>query len=565
MSHDVHDSQRPVILIGAGDHARVLLDLLRVLNRRVLFLTDHNPEMHGRSVGGVPVRGDDRCILDHEPRDVALVNGVGSVLRPQARQMVYERFRDAGYCFAQLIHPSAILAESVSLGEGAQVMAGAVLQTGVVVGDNALVNTRASVDHDCVIGRHVHVAPGVTLSGRVSIGDTSHIGTGASIIQGVTVGKDAVVAAGAVVVRSVSDDVMVRGVPARVVGSPGDDRSDFSRQDAFNIMISAAGRRVALLRLARRSIKELGLRGGMLGTDITPISSALHDGDDHRLVKPYADPECLEQMLAICEELNLKLIVPTIDPELPFYAEHRGRFADVGTTVMVSDPETIRIANDKQATHEWLMSQGFPTPRQAPVAVLLENLGDWAFPFFVKMRHGSSSTGATVVRDLEHLHAATSEGEFIAQTLAPGKEFTVDVFIDRAGKCRCAVPRRRLETRGGEVSKGVTVRHQAIEALACRVAEALPGGRGVMNIQIFYDHATRELQVIEINPRFGGGYPLSHEAGAPMVRWVIEEALGRPCTASMDCWRDGVVMLRFDDAVFIDRDRAGLRDEDVLA
>jgi carbamoyl-phosphate synthase large subunit len=113
----------------------------------------------------------------------------------------------------------------------------------------------------------------------------------------------------------------------------------------------------------------------------------------------------------------------------------------------------------------------------------------------------------------------------------------------------------RIETRAGEVSKGMTARCAPVQELARRVGEALPGAWGVINTQIFYDAATGQLNVIEINPRFGGGYPLSHQAGARMARWVIEEIAGLPLTATDDQWEDGLTMLRFDDAVFVRRDQ----------
>jgi carbamoyl-phosphate synthase large subunit len=224
---------------------------------------------------------------------------------------------------------------------------------------------------------------------------------------------------------------------------------------------------------------------------------------------------------------------------------------------MVSSAQTVKICNDKQATHEWLVENGFPTVRQADANRLLEGAEGWSYPLFAKPRGGSSSVGAQVVRDVTELKRLARSGEYIVQDVAPGREYTVDVYVDRQGRCRCTVPRLRIETRGGEVVKGMTVRNAAIEDLCRRVAETLPGAWGVMNIQVFYDTATGQLNVSEINPRFGGGYPLTHEAGAPMTRWIIEEVTGRPLSANNDQWQDGLVMLRYDDAVFVRRHEAG--------
>ena len=125
-----------------------------------------------------------------------------------------------------------------------------------------------------------------------------------------------------------------------------------------------------------------------------------------------------------------------------------------------------------------------------------------------------------------------------------------------AGEVVETVPRRRIEVRAGEVSKGRTERHDAAMKVAGRVAERLDGLRGPMNVQIFCDG--EDVNVIEINPRFGGGYPLSHHAGAHMARWMLEEHFGLPCTAGDESWEDGVVMLRYDEAVFARREAAGV-------
>jgi carbamoyl-phosphate synthase large subunit len=324
----------------------------------------------------------------------------------------------------------------------------------------------------------------------------------------------------------------------------------------FGIMLSAAGRRVELLRLLRRSAQEAGFEPRILSTDITRKSPAFHLGDVQRLVPPYRDPGCLDFLVNMCRELEVRLLVPTIDPELPFYARHREQFAAVGTTVMISSVETVRICNDKQATHEFLLTKGIPTVRQSTADAVLGGESGWDFPMFVKPRGGSASIGARVVKNIEELRVATLPGNFLVQELAAGKEYTVDLYIDRTGKCRCAVPRLRLETRAGEVSKGQTCRCRPIEEAAIRVGESLPGAWGVINTQIFYDAPSGRVNVIEINPRFGGGYPLSHRAGAPMARWLVEEIAGLLLTAPNDQWEDGLTMLRYDDAVFVSREAA---------
>ena len=205
----------PVVVLGAGGHAKVLINALQLCNVEILGITDPDPTLLGQELLGVPVIGTDEVLKNYSIEKVHLVNGLGTVDLSPTRAGIFNDCNNLGFVFAQVIHPMAVVAGETKLGEGVQVMAGAVIQPGSFVGCNSIINTRASVDHDCTIGSHVHIAPGVTLSGGVTVGACSHIGTGATLIQGVSVGTGCLVAAGAVVVKDISAGVMVRGVPAR--------------------------------------------------------------------------------------------------------------------------------------------------------------------------------------------------------------------------------------------------------------------------------------------------------------------------------------------------------------
>ena len=206
----------PVIVIGAGGHGKVLIDTLRMMGRQILCVTDDACEHHGKMINDIEVRGATELINAVSPDTVELINGIGSVCRPEVRKKIFNRFKYRGYRFATVIHPAAVVAHSAEIAQGVQVMAGAVIQSGALIGANAILNTRCSVDHDCVIGAHTHLAPGVTLSGDVTIGQICHLGTGASVIQNVNVGAEAVVAAGAVVIR----DILARGAACGVPAKP---------------------------------------------------------------------------------------------------------------------------------------------------------------------------------------------------------------------------------------------------------------------------------------------------------------------------------------------------------
>lgn len=209
----------PIIVLGAGGHARVLIDALRSRSATIVGIAEADPGKHGQTVFDIPIIGDDRAVLLMAAESLRLVNGIGTVRVSMLRRRLYDSFKSNGYFFATVVHASAIVAPAVDLAEGAQIMAGAVLQTGCRIGENAIINTRVAVDHDCVIGNHVHVSPGATLCGDVVVGEGAHVGAGSTVIQGLRIGRDSMVAAGAVVIRDVPDNATVAGVPAREIRS----------------------------------------------------------------------------------------------------------------------------------------------------------------------------------------------------------------------------------------------------------------------------------------------------------------------------------------------------------
>ena len=207
---------KPVIIIGAGGHARVLYDCLQLLGVEVLGALDKYSIPIDRD-DSIPIIGDDSAIHAYSNDAVELVNGLGSVGDTSQRAGIYEKFKELGYSFRTLVHPAATVAKDCALGEGVQVMAGAVINTGTKISADAIINTGAKVDHDCYISHHAHIAPGVTISGGVRVGEGAHIGAGATVIQGIAVGDAALVGAGSVVLRDVPAGAKVAGVPAKVL------------------------------------------------------------------------------------------------------------------------------------------------------------------------------------------------------------------------------------------------------------------------------------------------------------------------------------------------------------
>lgn len=207
----------PVIVLGAGGHAKVLIDALLLNGCNIIGIVDRDTSEIGKKILGVPVIGSDEIVLEYPATKVQLANGLGSVGSTKAREKLFNIFAEQGYQFLNIIHPSAIIARDVRLQAGIQIMAGVVVQTGSYIGVNSIINTRAAIDHDCIIGANVHIAPGVILSGGVQIDDGVHIGIGATVVQGIKIGQGSIVAAGTVVIKDVPPHVTIKGVPGKVV------------------------------------------------------------------------------------------------------------------------------------------------------------------------------------------------------------------------------------------------------------------------------------------------------------------------------------------------------------
>jgi sugar O-acyltransferase (sialic acid O-acetyltransferase NeuD family) len=207
-------SVKPVIILGAGGHAKVLIDVLKLCKVQILGYTD--PQKF-EPILGIPRIGDDEEILNYDPSCIELVNGIGSIGNNRLRKALFSKFKENGYVFRSVIHPKAIVAADAQLSEGVQIMAGAVVQPGCVIGHNTIINTMVSIDHDCRIGNHVHIAPGATLSGHVMIEDDVHIGTGANVIQGIKIGNNSLIGAGSLVIHNIQPNQKVMGVPGKEV------------------------------------------------------------------------------------------------------------------------------------------------------------------------------------------------------------------------------------------------------------------------------------------------------------------------------------------------------------
>ncbi|WP_219704227.1 acetyltransferase [Marinomonas lutimaris] len=190
---------KSVLVLGAGGHAAVVVEMLRQLDYKIVGLVAHEPPVFQPVFDGIPCFLSDDDVLSFDKSTVLLVNAIGSLPGQNTRFNVYKKFKELGYRFATLVSPNAIVSDYATLSEGVQVMPGAIINANACIGDNSIINSGAIVEHDCVIGHQSHIAPGAVISGGVITGEFVHISTGAKIIQGIHIGEHTVVGAGATV------------------------------------------------------------------------------------------------------------------------------------------------------------------------------------------------------------------------------------------------------------------------------------------------------------------------------------------------------------------------------
>jgi carbamoyl-phosphate synthase large subunit len=316
-----------------------------------------------------------------------------------------------------------------------------------------------------------------------------------------------------------------------------------------NILITSAGRRVSLV---KAFLTELHLRipGARVFTgEMNPEWSAACRISDGFFVLPrITDSEYIVELLNLCLRENIGLVVPTIDTELEILSTNLDFFASSGISVAVSDQSLVSRCRDKRKTNILFSESEIDFPKEI-------DKYHPTFPLFVKPYDGSLSKDILLVKNSTDWHESLLENEklMFMEYLSPDEyqEFTVDAYFDKNSILKCLVPRRRIEVRGGEISKG-RVEKGALYGVLKNKFKTIPGARSCLTMQFFEHRKTGRIVGIEINPRFGGGFPLSYAAGASYPGFLIDEyILGKEIDFYED-WLDNRVMLRYDAEVIFD-------------
>lgn len=317
-----------------------------------------------------------------------------------------------------------------------------------------------------------------------------------------------------------------------------------------NILITSAGRRVSLVQYFKKAAKHLlGEEAKVFTTDLNPnLSAAAYASDGSFKVGRFVEDNYLEVLLQICVENKIGLVIPTIDTELLLLAKARELFAKNNIILLVSNVDFVETCRDKRKINTFFETNGFKVPKTLKKDAL-------EFPFFVKPYDGSSSNNVMKIDCVEMVSEwLLNHEKLMFMEYLSAKEFdeyTVDMLYDDNGNLIFLVPRLRLEVRQGEMSKGITRKNDLIDFLQKRLSN-MPGWRGCITLQVFKQIDGNDIYGIEINPRFGGGYPLSYLAGADFPGWLIESYILNRQPKVFNDWKENVLLLRHDNEMIVE-------------
>lgn len=318
-----------------------------------------------------------------------------------------------------------------------------------------------------------------------------------------------------------------------------------------NILITSAGRRVSLVNFFKTELQKLIPNAKVFTTDLKPaLSSACQVSDKSFKVPKVTDQNYIQKLLEICLQNEVKLIIPTIDTELLILAENKNIFNQNGIVCLVSDLEFIKDCRNKKLIHKFFDKKGIKRAQEFDKESKLN------FPIFIKPYDGSRSVDTYLINQQEDLKPYHFKNhklmflQYINHDLYD--EYTVDMYYNKQSDLKCIVPRKRIEVRSGEVNKGLTSK-TVLNNILNKKLNRIDGAIGCVTLQVFVNKSNFEDYFgIEINPRFGGGYPLSYLAGANYPKWIIEEyLLDQEVKDFYEDWQDKLLMLRYDSEILV--------------
>jgi carbamoyl-phosphate synthase large subunit len=307
------------------------------------------------------------------------------------------------------------------------------------------------------------------------------------------------------------------------------------------VLFTCAGQRVDIVQAFGR------IGATTLAVDLSEFAPALYAAERRAKVPAVDDPGYIPCLAELVAEHRVDLVIPLADLDHRVLAARRD---EVGALVLLPGPEAISLCEDKYEAARFFEARGLPSP---PTWLPGELPADVPYPVLVKARRGFGSRHIYRAADREGLDffLRHTTAESMVQQVCTGEEFSIDVFCDLEGRCLGAVPRTMIESKGGESIKGMTIRDEDLIAHGCRVAEAM-GIVGPANIQCFRE-PDGSLPVTDVNPRFGGGFPLPTAAGSGYPELALALARGERPEPRFGEFREGVVMTRYFSQVILER------------
>ena len=319
----------------------------------------------------------------------------------------------------------------------------------------------------------------------------------------------------------------------------------------MRILFTSVGRRVELIQAFRQAAERNHIPLEIYGADITDTAPAFYFCDVQKIVCRISEKEYIPMLLDICKKEHIDALIPTIDTDLLILSQERERFLHIGTQVFISAFDKIKLCRDKRYTASYFQELGLNAPRT------IDDFWkyDGNYPCFIKPRDGSSSVDAYKVNSQEDLKIyAKKIKNYVIQSFIEGTEYTVDIFCDLQGKPVFVTPRERMVVRSGEVIKTQICQDEKIKEECLKLIEDFKPC-GPITVQLIREKGTDIDYYIEINPRYGGGAPLSMKAGADSAEAVLKILLGEKLFYKDNAACHGMVYSRYDQSVCVENSK----------
>ena len=320
-----------------------------------------------------------------------------------------------------------------------------------------------------------------------------------------------------------------------------------AEKNITKILFTSIGRRVELVQAFQAAAEKMHVDLEIYGADIVETAPALQFCDHAKKVCRIDNENYIPQLLDICKAHEIDALIPTIDTDLLILAENKEKFEQQGTKVFVSSPQMVGICRDKRKTEDFFWECGLDAPHTVDDIARY----DQGFPAFIKPLNGSSSIDAYKINNQEELENYSHRVKgYIVQPYVEGREYTVDIFCDYEGNPVYITPRERLAVRSGEVLKTqICQDDEMIAQMQQLIKKFKPCG--AITVQLIKQNTTGKCYYIEINPRFGGGAPLSIKAGADSAEGILRIINGEQLSYQEYAANDGAIYSRYDQSVCV--------------